>query len=182
MTSVCVYCLCFALTTKWYSKKWYHYVAIFGICLINTIVKLNFTISFVGHMLFDILLYILLPLFINITTNAKDKLLKKSLFDIVLLITLQISLYFYYLGLGYWSGLLTSYLPQIPTLLSASTNFLIRLEMYIGVVMIMLSMNMVIRKIKEVNMYIPMDIASDEAKIKELEELEAKKAEKKEEE
>ena len=64
----------------------------------------------------------------------------------------------------------------------ASTHFLIQFEVYIGIICCMLSMNMLIKYIKRrLNMIRPVDIASDEAKEKELEEIEAKKSEKKEE-
>ena len=157
-----------------------HYILILLVCYLNTYIKLNYNITFVIHILFDILLYIILPIIINITTDRKYRFLDKSLFGVIFTITIQIALYFCYLGLCYWSNLLNSLLPQIPVLLSASTNFLIQLELYIGVIMIMLSLNLFINKYKgDKNMNIPMNIASDEAKEKELEEVKEKDTKKK---
>lgn len=175
-----MYCLSFALTSKPYSKKWYHYVIMLIVAFGNTIIKLNYTLTNQQHILFDVLMYIVVPLIVNFTTSTKDKLFKNDLFNIILTITIQISLYFGFIGLGYWSNLLNSLLPISPVVLSASTNFLIRLEVYIGLAMFMLSMNMLIQSIKRrFDMNIPIDIATEEAKVKELQEKKAKKNSKK---
>ena len=55
----------------------------------------------------------------------------------------------------------------------ASTAFLVQFEKYIGLIAFMLAMNILIKRIKEMNK--PVDIASDEAKLKELEEIKNKK-------
>lgn len=175
-----MYCLSFALTSKPYSNKWYHYVIMVGVAFINTVIKTNHVLTNQQHLLFDVLMYIAVPLFINFTTREKDKLFENNLFNNILTITIQIALYFCYLGLGYWSALLNSLLPVSPKVFASSTNFLVRLEVYIGLGAFMLSMNMLIQYVKRrFDMFIPIDIASDEAKKKELEDKKAKKNSKK---
>ena len=161
-----IWFLSFSLTTKPYSTKWYHYVIIGVVSIANTVIKLFVTISFSGHILFDILMYIIVPVVINITTNKEDKFLDRSLFGIVVTITTQIALYFAYLGLSYWSHLLTSLIPTMPTVYPASTNFLIQLEVYFGLVFTMISLNMLTKRVKGGHMDIPINIASKEAKLK----------------
>jgi hypothetical protein len=124
-----------------------------------------------------VLLYVVVPFVINITTDKSNRLFEKiDIFSVVTTLSINIFIYFSYLGLTYWSNILTSLLPIQTVWLSSSTNFLIRIEIYIGMITYMLSMNMLIKKIKEEkNMNMPMDIASDEAKKKELEDIKAKK-------
>jgi len=143
-----IYCLSFMLTSEPFSRKWYHYVIMlivsFGITTLKTFIVLDYKI----HVLLDIMIYIIVPLVINFTTATKYKLLANNIFDAIITISLQIGMYFCYLGLGYWSGVLNSLLPMSLLYIPASANFLIRLEMYIGLVSIMLSMNMLVKKLK----------------------------------
>lgn len=170
--SITVYCLSFALTSKPYSNKWYHYLIIFISSVAVTTIRLFVKISYQLNICLDVVVYIVVPLVVNLTTDKEYRLFGNNLFDIILTITIQISLYFCYLGLGYWSTLLTSILPLDTMWLTSSLNFLTQIEMYIGIITFMLSMNMLIIKVKEkLTMRMPIDIASDEAKEKELEEI-----------
>jgi hypothetical protein len=172
-----IYCLSFALTTKPYSTKWFHYVLIVIFGYASTIYKLLIVdYSYKLDIMIDVIIYIILPFVINITNSNDKKLFKNNIYGIITSLSMHILMYCAYLGLSYWSGLLTSLLPIKPVYLSSSTHFLIRLEIYIGLITFMLSMNSLINYIKEViNMYRPFDIASDEAKQKEIEEIENKK-------
>lgn len=172
-----IYCLSFALTTKPYSTKWFHYVLIVIFGYASTIYKLLIIdYPYKLDIMIDVIIYIILPFVINITNSNDKKLFKNNIYGIITSLSMHILMYCAYLGLSYWSGLLTSLLPIKPVYLSSSTHFLIRLEIYIGLITFMLSMNSLINYIKEViNMYRPFDIASDEAKQKEIEEIENKK-------
>lgn len=101
------------------------------------------------NIILDIVLYIVIPFIINITSNKNNRWFEQySVFNIVNTLTINIALYFCYLGLTYWSNLLNSLLPIDSMWLSASTMFLINFEVYIGLVTFMLSMNILIKKIK----------------------------------
>jgi hypothetical protein len=177
---ITTYCLSFALTIKPYSKKWYHYVILICASVTITTIRLYVKISYELNIILDILIYVCIPLLINLTTCLKDRLFNNSVSHIILTITIQISLYFCYLGLGYWSTLLTSILPLNTMWLTASQMFLTQIEMYIGIITFMLSMNFLIKYIKEnIIMRMPVDIASDEAKKKELEDKKTKNKSKK---
>ena len=148
IVSIAIYCLSFSLTNKPYSKKWYHYFIIISVAIINTIIKLKINITYQWHIVFDVLMYIIVPLIVNFTTKKSERLFGNSLSEVVLTISIQIALYFCFIGLGYWSGLLNSLLPIQPTLLASSTFFLIQVEVYIGIIMTMLSLNILIKQIK----------------------------------
>lgn len=145
---ITTYCLSFALTSKPYSKKWYHYAILVVASVGITAIRMYVEISAQLNIVLDIFIYVLVPLIINFTTNEKDRLFGKSINNIVMAITIQISLYFCYLGLTYWSGLLNSILPINTMWLSASAMFLINLEVYIGLIAFMFSMNALITSIK----------------------------------
>ena len=168
MTIIAIYCLSFTLTSKPYSKKWWHYVLIGVVATINTVLKFKFIFTTQQHILFDIAMYIIVPLIVNFTTNENDR-LQFNVFNVVLTISIQIALYFCYLGLNYWSALLNTLLPINPILISASAYFLIQFEVYTGLITLMLSVNVLISKIRRNDMFIPTNIASKKAK------LEAKK-------
>lgn len=170
-----VYCLTFSLTSKPYSNRWYHYLMLIGLVSLITVCRMLVVTPFYMEFVYDICLYIIIPLLINFTTDRQYRMSKSP----IITIALQIMLYFVYLGLAYWSNLLASLLPITQTTLPASVHFLIKFEMYIGLVTLMLSMNLFIKK-EEIKMNWPTDIATDEAKEKELEEVEAKKEEKEE--
>ena len=176
-----VYCMSFALTSKPYSKKWCHYVIILIFAVGVTAFRMFGEYTQQVNILLDVLLYVAIPFAINITTDKDSRLFSKTnVFAIVTILSINTFIYFGYLGLGYWSAILNSLLPIQTTWLLSSANFLIKLEVYIGLTMLMLSMNMLIQNIKErTNMFMPMDIASDEAKVKELQEKKAKKNNKK---
>ena len=130
---IIMYCLSFSLTLKPYSKKWYHYVLIicgaFGVTILKYFVSLPMQMQFV----YDIILYILIPFIINLTTNQNERLFKKLNFNsIILCIVIHISLYFCYLGLTYWSNLLFSLFPIYQTIIGSASMFLTRFEVYIA--------------------------------------------------
>lgn len=176
-----VYCMAFALTSKPYSKKWYHYASIILFSVGVVAFRMFATYTQQVNILLDVLLYIVVPFAINITTDKTNRLFEKmDIFAIVTTLSINIFLYFGYLGVTYWSNILTSLIPIKTVWLTSSTNFLIRLEIYIGMITLMLSLNMLIQYFKRrINMNMPMDIATDEAKVKELEEKKAKKNSKK---
>lgn len=168
IVSTTIYCLSMALTTKFYTKKWYHYFIIISIAILNTIIKLKYVLSFRIHILFDILMYVLIPIIINLTTNKREKPFANDLIGIVLTTTIYILIYLCYLGLCYWSALLNTIIPINPMVISVSNNFLIQLEVYIGLITLMLSFNTIINLFKRSNiMFIPINIASSLAKKKE---------------
>lgn len=173
MVIIIVYCLSFSLTEKAYSKKWYHYIIIILPSIIITSIRWVNTFRYEIEIMLDFVLYVMIPFIINLTTEKEYKLFKPSLFSIILTLSIHIGLYFCYLGLTYWSSILSSIcITTDMVIISASTNFLIQFEKYIGLISFMLGMNMFIRSIK--NMIKPIDIASDEAKIEELESLKNK--------
>lgn len=170
-----VYCLSFALTSKSYSNKWYHYVLITLTSIGVTIIRMTISISYSLNMFLDILVYIIMPLIINITTEDNYRLFHRNLTNLIITITIQISLYFCYLGLTYWSSMLNSIVITDVVWVSTSRHFLIYFELYIGLITFMFGMNLLIKNIKRRNnMVMPTNIASEEAKEKELERLEKK--------
>lgn len=147
---IVVYCLSFVFTTKWYSKKWYHYIIMIIPTLIIVTIKSIILMPMKLQFLSDILLYIIIPLIIYFTTNKKDRLFTNlNLFNIITIISLQILLYYCYLGLCYWSTLLNSLIPVLQLYLSSSTMFLIFFEVYMALILLMLSFNFIIQKIKK---------------------------------
>lgn len=144
-----VYCFSFVFTTKWYSKKWYHYLIIVIPTMIAVVIKQYILMPLKLQFLTDIILYVGVPLVVYFTTNKEDRLFEKlDLFSVVTIISLQLAMYFCYLGLSYWSSMLNSLIPVIQTYPSASTMFLIYFEVYLGQLLIMLSCNFMIRKLK----------------------------------
>lgn len=178
---ISLYCLSFALTSKPYSKKYYHYILLYATAFVMIVLRTFLDLSMKFHVIIDVVAFIFIPFIINITTNKKERLFNRDLFGVVMTLTLNIVLYLYYLGLGYWNGVLNSLLPINPMWLLSSANFLIKFETYIGLFTLMLSANILIKYFnkKENNMYLPLDIATDEAKVKELQEKKAKKNSKK---
>lgn len=162
-----VYCLSLSLTTICYSKKWWHYAIIFGASILITTIRMFAKYTAQQNILFDIMLYISVPFIITLTTNKKYRLFNHfNVFNVVLTLTIHIALYFCYLGLTYWSNLLTSLYPVGVIWLNSSTMFLINFEIYIGLLTFMLSMNVLIQKMKEnYIMNMPVNIASKKAKL-----------------
>lgn len=148
-----MYCLSFTLRRHAFSKYWWHYVIMlvvsFGTItieyLIGTVMNTRLSI------IFDILFYIITPLIIYFTTPKKDRLFNKhTVTNVTIIIMAQILLYFLYLGLNYWSVVLNSIIPATQYTMSASVVLLVQLEVYIGLVSLMLSINIFINKfIKE---------------------------------
>lgn len=166
------YCLSFSFTGTLKPKKFYHYFLIVNSSFLVTIIRTKMIFTLSENMLMDILLYIVIPIVINITSNAENRLFKRDLFDIVATISVHIALYMFYLGLTYCSSMLASIIVIKPTWVSPSKAFLIYFELYWGLVTLKMTMNMLINKLKRRNvMIMPVNIASDEAKEKELEEL-----------
>lgn len=172
---ITVYCLSFSLTSKPYSSKWYHYIIIIIPVIAITTLRWLIVLDIRIEIVLDFVLYVFIPFVVNLTTSKKDKIFANNITDIIVMLSIQIGLYFCYLGLTYWSSMLTSIIITNTVTLPASTNFLIQFEKYIGMIMFMLSMNIFIKKIKESYMIRPLDIASDEAKEKELQEKSKKK-------
>lgn len=180
---VTLYCLSFTLTDKPYSTKWYHYLILTGAAVGSMTLKFcanAMLTNVVVDILFDLALYVGIPLLIYFTTPKQSRLFQKhTLRSVLLVVTLQILLYFLYLGLNYWSMILNSIIPATQYLVSASSALLQQIEVYIGLGSLMLTMNMLIQKfIKEGSMVEPINIASDEAKANELAKRKAKKANK----
>lgn len=185
--SLCVlmgmYCLSFAFTKHAYSKQWYHYIILlvfaFGITTLKFFTGSATTIetTVVVDILYDILLYMVVPLIIHFTTPRKNRIFEKyNITKVILIIMLQILLYFLYLGLNFWSDILNSIIPSTQHFFYASSTFLIQLEVYIGLVALMFSMNVFIQNfIKEGSMNKPINIASDKAKEEELKRVKERK-------
>lgn len=150
LTTIIIYCLSFALSSKCYSNKWYHYVIILGSAFGIISIKTFTNVSDRMYIVYDLIAYILIPLIINLTTKKDYKIyINNKLANIVITITIQILLYFCYLGLTYWSGLLNSFLPTSYYLIPSSTSFLIRLEVFIGLISLMLSLNILIKNVNK---------------------------------
>lgn len=177
---IAVYCLSFALTKKPYSKQWYHYIIIIVPVICITIFRLYGKYTPQQNLLMDVLLYVVIPFVIDITDTKDNRLFEDlKIFNIVIILTINIALYFCYLGLTYWSNLVTSLLPITTIWVSSSTMFLINFEIYIGLITCMLSMNILISKFKEGNyMNMPVNIATNKAKLEAKKELLIKKLEK----
>lgn len=147
---VAVYCLSFALTSRPYSNKWYHYVLIVLPSIIVTTIRTVILTPMYLEYLFDIILYIIIPIVINLTTDKKYILFgKRDLNYIVINISVQILLYFCYLELAYWSSLLNSLVPVIQECLLSSVMFLIYFEFYIALGLLMLTFNITIKNINK---------------------------------
>lgn len=147
-----VYCMSFALTSKPYSKKWYHYIIILLFAVGVTAFRMFGKYTQQVNILLDVLLYVVIPFAINITTDKSDRLFTNvNVFAVVTTLTMNIFIYLFYLGLNYWSGLLNSILVLNPLWVSSSALFLVQIEVYIGVITFMLSVNMLIKYIKENN-------------------------------
>ena len=159
------YCLSFSLTSRPYSNKWYHYVILAISSIGITVLRLLVPLSYVVQIVIDLFIYIIIPIIINLTSDNECRLLNKNIFNIILIITIQCGLYFCYLGLTYWSCLLNSMLITTPLFTTASRQFLVGLEVYIGLISFMLGMNLTIKKIKEKEMLLPVNIASKLAKL-----------------
>lgn len=167
LNCVCVYCLSFALSQKPYSRKIGHYILIVSISFGVTCFRLFATYTAQVNILLDILVYVVVPFVINITIDYdKNPFGCNSVFSIVVTLSINIFLYFAYLGLTYWSLLLNSLLPNNSLWVMSSTNFLVNFEVYIALIILMLSMNVLMIKIKEnTNMIMPQNIASKKAKL-----------------
>lgn len=175
-----VYFLSFTLSSKPYAKNIWQYIILVVPTTIITILRIVVKLNVVLTIIFDILNYILVPTIINLTTNKKYKIDSKLTY-VITIISLQILLYFSYLGLNYWSVILNSIIPSSQLMLYSSSNFLVTLEVYTGLGLIMTTGNWVLEIIERrfLNMLIPINCADDEAKEKELEQIEAKKENKK---
>lgn len=147
---IAIYCVSFALTSKPYSNKWYHYIFILLPSIIITTIRTLILTPMYLEYIFDILLYIIIPIVINLTSNKEHILFKKRNFDsIIITISVQILLYFCYLGLCFWSNLLNSLIPVIQNCPLSSTMFLIYFEFYIALIALMLTFNITIKYINK---------------------------------
>lgn len=180
---ITMYCLTFTFTRHAYSKQWYHYLILFVVSfgvmtikfLTGTATSIDTTIKI--DILYDLLVYVGVPLLIQFTTRKQDRLFQKyNVTRVVFMVMLQIMLYFLYLGLNFWSDLLNSIIPATQHFFYASSTFLIQLEVYIGLFALMFSMNAFIQNfIKEGSMNKPLNIASDKAREEELKRVKERK-------
>lgn len=145
---VTMYCLSFILTDRPYSQKLWQYLVLIIFAFSVTTFRILGTYSAMLNIFLDIVIYILVPFFITITTNVKYRMFENSLFGVVTTLSINIFMYFGYLGLNFWSNILNSLLPINTIWLPASTNLLIQLEVYIGLITLMLSMNGLVRYVK----------------------------------
>lgn len=172
------YCLSFSLTDKFYSKKWYHYLIIVLCSVGVTTLRLMLTtLSFPIQILLDILIYVVVPSVVYFTTPKENRMIGNGLFGVVVSIAFHIMLYFIYLGLNYWSGVLSSFIFIKPEYANSVSLFLVKLEVYFALFSFLLSTNIIVKVIKRRNtdMQLPVDIASEEAKAKALKERAEKK-------
>ena len=176
-----IYCFSFTFSRNLYSKHWWHYVIIyivsFGTITIEYLadIVMDTRLSIV----FDVLFYIVTPLIVYFTTPSKDRLFNNhTVTNVVFIIVAQVLLYFLYLGLNFWSGVLNSIIPVTQYYVPASAMLLIQLEVYIGLISLMLSINIFINK-GGYNMFRPVNIASDKAKEEELKKQKEKRDNKK---
>ena len=146
----------------------------------STFARLYSNFDYQTHIILDVFVYVVIPLIIKFTLDKKDRLLENNLFNYILIVTIQIGCYFCYLGLEYWSSLLCSLLPINPEWVTSSTMFLLQLEEYIALVSFMLGTTLLVKLKKgENNMHLPVNISTEEAKVKELQDKKAKKNSKK---
>lgn len=146
---IAVYCLSFAFTSRPYSKKWYHYLIILVGCSFIITCRMTLKTPFYWEFLYDIALYVVIPIIIDLTTEKQFRMFDKlNVTTIITTIAIHILLYFVYLGLCYWSTLLTSLVVIEQTKVSSSASFLIFFELYIGLILLMMSMNITIKLIK----------------------------------
>lgn len=148
ITMIPIYCLSFILTNKPYSNKWYHYLLIVIVSYSITWLRLTYNLSYSMHTILDIVGYVVVPFIINLTNSNKNKLFNNDFTSVIITLSIQIAFYFCYLGLTYWSSLLTSLIVINPMFVSTSRSFLIFFEVYIGIITAMLSSNLLIKKIK----------------------------------
>lgn len=149
-----IYCLSFVLTGKPYSKKWYHYliivVASFGVTIFKLLVTFNARTTLLIDIVVDILIYICIPLLIYFTTPKTERLFgTTNITNVIIVIAIQILLYFCYLGLNFWTGLLNSLIPVNQIFVQSSFALLLQLEVYMALVTLMLSINILINGLKK---------------------------------
>lgn len=143
-----VYAMSFTFSRSYYSNKWYHYILIFVGTLIITILRMTIKTVLWLEFVYDILIYIVIPFVVSITMDTKKRAFSNyDLNAYIITLSFEILLYLCFLGLSYWSGVLNSLLPIMQTVLYSSTHFLVFLEVYIGLYMMMLSVNIVLQKI-----------------------------------
>ena len=176
-----MYCLSFTLTRKPYSNKWYHYLILVvisaGVTTFKLLVKFDTKTTLLIDIIIDLIIYIGVPILIHFTHNKNNRLFETlNITNIIIVIASQILIYFAYLGLNYWSLLLNSFIPTDQIFLYASSALLVQMEVYMGLVMLMLSINILIERFKkEGNMVRPINVATDKAKEEELKKVQDKK-------
>ena len=144
---IAMYCLSFALTTKPYSRKFYHYLVLLIVSMSITACRILISTPIFMEHIYDYCMYILTPIFINLTTDKNNLFSKTKNYNyIVFIISIQILLYLCYLGLCYWSSTLNSIIIIQQIYVYASSSFLIQFEVYTGLVLLMLSLNYAINK------------------------------------
>ena len=170
---IIVYCLSFSFTSMPYSKKWWHYCLIGILCVTTISIKLLTNVSNEMYVIYDLISYILIPFIINLTTSKEYKFnFDSKVVYVVSILAMHGLLYYLYLGLTYWSVLLNSFINITYIYVSASQCLLIRLEVFLGIIFLMLSLNTIIKG--GFKMVRPIDVANDEAKEKALQERKEK--------
>lgn len=142
-----IYCLSFSFLTTSKNCFWQYILILLvscGVIILRTFVTLTYS----QHILVDIIAYVVVPFFIHLTATSKNRIFKNSLFGIITTLSINIILYLAYLGLCYWSSLLNSIILIKPEWLSSSANFLIQSEVYMGLIICMLSTNCLVRYLK----------------------------------
>lgn len=144
-----VYCLSFALSSRCYSRSVLDYVIMilgtFAVTSCRLLLKTPFWVEYV----YDAIMYIVIPIIITLRTKEKYKLLKNNFTNGVTITAIHIMLYFLYLGLGYWSLMLNSIIATEQVVIYASGMFLYQFERYIGIILLMLSLNTLIKIFKK---------------------------------
>lgn len=149
MLSFCaVYCLSCSFMLNYTNKTWWHYILMFLSSFGFTALRKILILTTLHHLLIDVFIYIVVPFVIQITTTPEYKMIKNDLFGVITTLCLNIFLYLAYLGLCYWSSVLNSLIIMNPTWLSSSSNFLIQTEVYLGLIIFMLSSNSLVKYIK----------------------------------
>lgn len=159
---LCTYLFVFTLNDKPYSKTWWHYIFIVIIPILCVLGRTYFIPFTQMEFLYDIIQFILTPLlfWFILQKGYKENILYK--FAIIIL---NIIMYFYYLGVKYYSRTVNQLTTLAFTQTTASAHFLINMEIYFGIMLLMILSNLTINYIKESGkMEKPLDIADLTAK------------------
>jgi|GEM_PF-5130821 len=135
------YCLCFAMNDKPYSKVWWHYLVIVVPTILVTLGRIYLMPISQMDIVYDIILYIILPIFFAFFINKNNHNIKNK----VILLLFTLILYFYFIGTTWWSAILNGYIYCENAPPAISSTFLIFLEVYIGLGLLVAAMNYFIK-------------------------------------